>query len=162
MVHAVCVFVAGIHPSRTWTSVSFESVGWNACEHRLDLGLYSHPKEFWANGVRTHVYCKGKIPSIGKILRWGVSNPGHCIKQDSKPNALPMSYSSSQCDSRDLLKLLTQYNSWDIWTLLTKYNLWDIWTLLTKYNLLDLWTLLTKYNLWDIWTLLTKYNLWDM
>ena len=40
-------FVAGIHPSRTWTSGSFESVRWNACMHRLDLGLYSHPKEFW-------------------------------------------------------------------------------------------------------------------
>ena len=40
-------FVAGIHPSRTWTSGSFESVRWNACVHRLDLGLYSHPKEFW-------------------------------------------------------------------------------------------------------------------
>ena len=26
-------------------SGSFESVRWNACEHRLDLGLYSHPKE---------------------------------------------------------------------------------------------------------------------
>ena len=39
-------FVAGIHPSRTWTSGSFESVRWNACMHRLDLGLYSHPKEF--------------------------------------------------------------------------------------------------------------------
>ena len=41
------VFVAGIYPSRTWTSGSFESVRWNACVHRLDLGLYSHPKEFW-------------------------------------------------------------------------------------------------------------------
>ena len=30
-------------------SGSFESVGWNACEHRLDLGLYSHPKE-WFEG----------------------------------------------------------------------------------------------------------------
>ena len=40
-------FVAGIHPSRTWTSGSFESMRWNACLHRLDLGLYSHPKEFW-------------------------------------------------------------------------------------------------------------------
>ena len=27
-------------------SGSFESVRWNACVHRLDLGLYSHPKEF--------------------------------------------------------------------------------------------------------------------
>ena len=66
MVRAGCVFVAGIHPSRTWTSGSFESVGWNACVHRLDLGLYSHPKEFWGNGVWTHVNSKGKIPSTGK------------------------------------------------------------------------------------------------
>ena len=40
-------FVASIHPYRTWTSGSFESVRWNACAHRLDLGLYSHRKEFW-------------------------------------------------------------------------------------------------------------------
>ena len=25
---------------------SFESIHWNACVHRLDLGLNSHPKEF--------------------------------------------------------------------------------------------------------------------
>ena len=66
MVRAGCVFVAGIHPSRTWTSGSFESVRWNACMHRLDLGLYSDPKEFWGNGVWTHVNSKGKIPSTGK------------------------------------------------------------------------------------------------
>ena len=66
MVHAGCVFVTGIHPSRTWTSGSFESVRWNACVHRLDFGLYSHPKEFWGNGVGTHVNSKGKIPSTGK------------------------------------------------------------------------------------------------
>ena len=39
------VFVAGIHPSRTCMSGSLESVRWNACVHRLDLGLYSHPSE---------------------------------------------------------------------------------------------------------------------
>ena len=61
--------------------------------HRLDLGLYSHPKEFEANGVRTHVNSKGKISSTGKILPTGVSNPRCCIKQDSEPNSLPMSYS---------------------------------------------------------------------
>ena len=66
MVRAGCVFVAGIHPSRTWTSGSFESVRWNACVHRLGLGLYSHPKEFWGKGVWTHVNSKGKIPSTGK------------------------------------------------------------------------------------------------
>ena len=46
MVHAGCVLVAGIHTSRTWISGSFEPVRWNACVHRLDLGLYSHPKSF--------------------------------------------------------------------------------------------------------------------
>ena len=30
----------------------------NACVHRLDLGLYSHLKEFWRSGVRTHVNWK--------------------------------------------------------------------------------------------------------
>ena len=34
-----------------------------------------------------------KIPSSGKILPRGGSNPWCCIKQDSKSNTLPMSYS---------------------------------------------------------------------
>ena len=46
-------------------SGSFESVRWNACVHGLDLGLYSHPKDFGGNGVRNHVNSKGKIPSTG-------------------------------------------------------------------------------------------------
>ena len=47
-----------------------------ACVHRLDIGLYSHPKEFLkgegagggggGGGVRTHVNSKGKMPSTGK------------------------------------------------------------------------------------------------
>ena len=44
----------------------FESVRWNACVHRLDLGLCSHPKEFLGNGVRTHVNSKGKNPLYQK------------------------------------------------------------------------------------------------
>ena len=64
----VCFF-GDIHLSRTWMSGSFESVRWNACVHRLDLGSYSHPKEFWGNGVRTHInskgISKGKTPSTG-------------------------------------------------------------------------------------------------
>ena len=78
-------FVAGIHPSRTWTSRSFESVRWNACLHRLDLGLYSHPKEFWGNGVWTHVNSKGKIPSTENVPRGG-SNPRRC---GQRAQALP-------------------------------------------------------------------------
>ena len=49
-------------------SRSFESVRWNACVHKLDLGLYSHPKESLGNGVRTHVNSKGKIPSTGNVF----------------------------------------------------------------------------------------------
>ena len=46
MMYAGCVFVAGIHPSRTCLSGSFESMPCNACAYRQDLSLYSHPKEF--------------------------------------------------------------------------------------------------------------------
>ena len=66
MMHAGCVFVAGIHPFRTWMSGSFESVRWNACVHGLNFCLYCLPKEFMGNEVRTHVNSVGKIPST-----WG-------------------------------------------------------------------------------------------
>ena len=45
-----------------------ESVRWNACVHRLDLGLYPHPKEFWGNGVRTHVNSRGVTVSMSAFL----------------------------------------------------------------------------------------------
>ena len=60
---ACWVFVAGIHLSRTLMSGSFESVQRNACVHRIELGLYSHPKKFFGNKVRIHANSKGKIPS---------------------------------------------------------------------------------------------------
>ena len=65
----------------------------NACVLRLDLGLYSHPKEFRGNGVRTQVNSKEKISYTRKNLR-GVSNPRRCITQDSEPSTLRTSYSS--------------------------------------------------------------------
>ena len=34
-------------------SGSFESVRWNACVHRLDLGLYSHPKGFFGGEMES-------------------------------------------------------------------------------------------------------------
>ena len=87
MVRAQCVFVAGIHPSRTSMSGSFESVRWNACVQRLDLGLYSHPKEFRGNIDRTHVNSKGKVLSTGGSeedrTRLAAS------RKDSEPNTLP-------------------------------------------------------------------------
>ena len=96
MVCMLGIFVASIQPSRSWISGSFECLRWNACVHTLDLGLHSHPKEFWGNGVRTHVNSKGKIPHTEKNLLRGGSNPQRCIKQDSEPNTLPSSNSGPQ------------------------------------------------------------------
>ena len=101
MVHAECVFVAGIHPSRTRMSGSFESVLCSACEHRLDLGLYSHPKEFEGGGggggggmeSEPMLTPREKFPLPEKNLIRGGSNPGRCIKQDSEPDTPPTSYS---------------------------------------------------------------------
>ena len=74
----------------SWSmSGSFESVRWNTYVHRLDLGLYSHLKEFLGNGVRTHINSKGKIPLTGTILLRGAWNPRRCIMKDSQPNTLP-------------------------------------------------------------------------
>ena len=111
MVQAGCIFVAGTHPSMTCMSGSFGFVRWNACVHRLDLGLYSHPKEIWGNGVRTHVKSKGKLFSTGKILPRGGSNPRRCIKQDSEPNTVPTSFSSPSlkfqiCNTQTIARLI--------------------------------------------------------
>ena len=95
MVHAGCVFVAGTHPSRTYMSGSFESARWNACVQRLDLGLYSHPKEFGGGGGGGWVESepmltpREKSPLQEKILLSGGSNPRRCIKQESEPNTQP-------------------------------------------------------------------------
>ena len=35
----------------------------------IDLGSYSHPKEYWGNGVRTNMNSKGKIPEAHKENR---------------------------------------------------------------------------------------------
>ena len=64
---------------------SLESVRWNTCVHRLDLGLYSHPEEFWLNGDRTHVNSKGKILSTGVSEK----GPTSRITQDTAGCAIP-------------------------------------------------------------------------
>ena len=72
------VFFANIHLSRTWMSASFESVRWNACVHRLDLGLYALPKEFWGNGVRTMLTPREKSPLPEKFS-----------PEEERPDAVP-------------------------------------------------------------------------
>ena len=87
MVLAGCVFVAGIHPSRTWMSGPFESIRRNACVYRLHLGWYSHPKEFWGKWSQNSCFLRGKNPLYRKLRRG--SNPRRCITQDGEPNTLP-------------------------------------------------------------------------
>ena len=43
-------------------SGSFESVGWNARVHRLDLSLYSHLKEFYGMESESMLTPRGKNP----------------------------------------------------------------------------------------------------
>ena len=73
-------------------SGSFEYVWWNACVHRLDLGLCSHPKEFWGNGTRNHVNSKGKIPTTGGSEEgWTHDAASH---RTASPTHYPLSYSA--------------------------------------------------------------------
>ena len=106
MVHAGWVFVAGIHPSRTCMSGSFESMQWNACVHRLDFSLYSHPKEFWGNGVRTYVNSKGKIHSTGSLEKNQTGVAASC--KTARPTHYLVSYSSPRCDLKITLTASSQ------------------------------------------------------
>ena len=69
MAHAGCVFIADIHLFTTWMSGSFDSAWWNACVNRLDLSLYSSPKEFWGLfvGWLLNVPATGYSVSQGRI-----------------------------------------------------------------------------------------------
>ena len=69
----------------------FKSMQWNACVHRQDLGLYSHPEEIGGNGVRNHVFSKRKNPLYQRLK--GGSNLQRCIMQDSESNTLLMELS---------------------------------------------------------------------
>ena len=89
-------FVAGIHPTRTWMPGSFESVRWNACVHRLHLGLYSHPKEFLEIRLRTYENSKGKIFLYGQ-LRGGWTRDS-VSRRTASPTHYRLSYSSPPTD----------------------------------------------------------------
>ena len=86
---------------------SFEPVRWNACVHRLDLGVYSHPI-FFGNRVRAHVNSKGKIPSTGCS---GLTSPdsSSTIVMDGQVSELEMT-----------LRTIVWNNIFHLHTLLTK------------------------------------------
>ena len=93
MVHAGCVFVAGIHPSKM--SARMFWVCAMECMYAKIIPWFTLSSErISGKWVRTHVTSKGKIPLTGKILLRGGLNLQRCIKQDSELNTLPMSYSS--------------------------------------------------------------------
>ena len=87
------VSVAGIHPPRTRTSGSFESVRWNACAHRLDLGLYSHPKEFLGGMEFEPMLTPREQSPLPENFPRGGSNPWRC---GQRAQTLPTSYSGPQ------------------------------------------------------------------
>ena len=72
-------------------SGSFESLWWNKCVHKLDLGLYSHPTEILKKGVRTHVNSKGKIPSIRGSKENGSHDTASCRTLSPQYNQLSYS-----------------------------------------------------------------------
>ena len=43
-------------------SRSFEPVRWNTCVYKLDLGLYSHPEEFWGMESEPKLTPRAKSP----------------------------------------------------------------------------------------------------
>ena len=78
--------------------------------HKLDLGLYFHPKEFLGNGVRTHVNSKGKIPATGGSEEGGTCDA--CIMQDSKPNTLPAELFQPNQGLFNINSLLFRHGNW--------------------------------------------------
>ena len=54
-----------------------ESMPWNACVHRLDLGLYSHLKEFLGKGVRTQGSLQLKKSSVPETRLIRTASPTH-------------------------------------------------------------------------------------
>ena len=77
-------------------SGSFQFVRSNPCVHRLDLGLYSHQKEFWGNGVRSHVNSKGKIPSTESSEE--VQTYNAASRRTASPTHYQLSYSGPHAD----------------------------------------------------------------
>ena len=77
---------AGIHPLGQECQDLLSLLQWNACMHRLDLGLYSHPKEFFWEWSQNLCKLQGKYPLYWR-LRGGL-NLHRCITQDSEPCTL--------------------------------------------------------------------------
>ena len=113
MAYAGCVFCCW-HSPPTFTGVGHEcphllSLYAMECVHRLDLSLYSHPKEFLENGVRTHANSMGKISSTRSSEEDQTHDGASC--RTASPTHYQLSYSgpmdrnqiSCLCDSNNLI-----------------------------------------------------------
>ena len=85
MVHAGCVFVDGIHPSRTCQSLLRPCGGMHL---RIDQTSVYTLIQFRGNGVRTHVNSKRKIPSEEDRTSTAAS------RRTTSPTHFKLSYSS--------------------------------------------------------------------
>ena len=109
MVRAGCVFGAGIHPSRTWTSGSFESVRWNACIAQTRPRFILSSEGVFGGWSLNHVNSKGKIPSTENVPRGG-SNPRRC---GQRAQALPTELFRRPGRQFDPQLLSEQIRPWD-------------------------------------------------
>ena len=87
----VFLLLALTHPWYERQDLLSPCAWWNACVHRLDLRLYSHPKEFLGNGVRTHVFFPGKIRSTGGSAKGGTR--ASASRTTGSPTHYRLSYS---------------------------------------------------------------------
>ena len=68
--------------------------------HRLDFSLYFHPKDFWGNGVRTHVNSREKSPLKEKFSSEEDRTHDAASSRAASPTCFSFSSSSSVIDSR--------------------------------------------------------------
>ena len=84
----------GVFLLPAFTHLGHECDGMHVCTDYTSVYTLIWKTWSWeGNWVRTHVNSEEKITSTTKILLGGGSNLQCCIKQDSEPNTLPMSYS---------------------------------------------------------------------
>ena len=89
----------------------------NACVNRLNLTLYSHPKEFWRNRVRTHVNSKGKSPVPEVQGRAILVTLHHAIQQAQHTTswAIPAPHTLSPPNSFILTTVPPSLHSFHLW-----------------------------------------------
>ena len=114
MVHAGCVFVVGIHPSRTWMSGSFESKQWNACVQTRPRFILSPETSFGGMESEPMLTLREKSALSENSLQRRIE-PTTLHHEDNKPNTWPMSNSGPKRSEWYSFEMLRQWE-WSIRT----------------------------------------------